>query len=399
MTVFDMRNVSDKTDGTPEKPLFMLVDDEIENIHVLSQLLVANFQIITGCNGLEAIDIIENMTDPGKIQLIISDQRMPEMTGIEFLEKVSDKIPDTIRIILTAYSDTQVIIDSINKAKIYRFITKPFDPAELVLTVKRGVEAFQMRRELVAYSSHLEKLVIERTEALKKKNEELTQALTALEELSMNDPLTGTHNRHFLQKLLPQELTKFRRDNAQHPDGDDYFGMMMLDIDYFKQVNDTYGHDAGDRVLVSFSQILKATCRASDWIVRWGGEEFVIIARGLSLAGLQHLAERIRLNVAMHKFDLGCDQHMLRTCSMGMVSFPFIKSQFDALSWEQTLNLADLALYLAKNNGRNTWVSLFEQKVRHHEDFYEETMTNLKTLVDNNVIAYQSSLAQNRLRF
>ncbi|WP_281557155.1 diguanylate cyclase [Thalassomonas sp. RHCl1] len=398
MAVFDIKNVQERTDDTREKPLIMLVDDEIENINVLSQLLAANFQIITGLNGCEAIDIIDNMADPGKIQLVISDQRMPKMTGVEFLEKVSDKIPDTIRIILTAFSDTQVIIDSVNKANIYKFITKPFDPVELLLTVTRGVEAFQMRQKLLAYSSHLEKLVIERTEELKRKNRELVQALNTLEKRSLNDQLTGSHNRHFLQKLMPQELTKFRREHQLHPKDDGYFGMMMIDIDYFKQVNDTYGHDAGDQVLISFSQILKATCRTSDWIVRWGGEEFVVIARGLSFEGLHQLAERIRQNVELHEFDLGCEQRILRTCSMGIVSFPFIKNQFDALSWQQTLNLADIALYLAKNNGRNAWVSLFEREINYHDDFYDNIMANLKTLVENNAIAYRTSLMPKQLK-
>ena len=395
MAVFDMKNVPLEAQNTPEKPLIMLVDDEVENINVLRQLLAANFQIITGLNGYEALKIIKNMVDPTKIQLIISDQRMPEMTGIEFLENIVDIMPDTIRIILTAYSDTQVIIDSINKANIYKFMTKPFDPVELSLTVQRGVEAFQMRQKLLEYSTHLETLVVERTDELKNKNEELSKALIALEKFSLCDQLTGAHNRHFLQKLMPQELAKLRREYKYD---ENYFGMIMVDIDFFKQVNDTYGHDAGDKVLMRFTLILKDTCRESDWVVRWGGEEFVIIARGLSIEGLQLLAERIRKNVELHEFDLGCDQQMLRTCSLGMVSFPFIKETFEALTWEQTLNIADIALYLAKNNGRNTWVSLFENKLKAYDNFYEDIMTDLNALVEKGAVSYKSQADNPQLK-
>ena len=173
MSVFDIKNLPEKSNNELDKPLIMLVDDEVENINVLRQLLESHFQIITGLNGAEAIDLIDNMVDPTKIQLIITDQRMPIVTGVEFLEKIVDRMPDTIRIILTGYSDTQVIIDAINKAKLYKFMTKPFDPVELSLTVKRGVEAYQMRQALVNYAANLEKLVEERTEELNEKNEYL----------------------------------------------------------------------------------------------------------------------------------------------------------------------------------------------------------------------------------
>ena len=158
MSVFSMKNIDQDNNKDADKPLVMLVDDEIENINVLRQLLESHFQIITGLNGAEALKLIDNMVDPKQIQLIISDQRMPKVTGVEFLEQIVDKMPDTIRIILTGYSDTQVIIDAINKAKLYKFMTKPFDPVELSLTVQRGVEAFQMRRELIEYSTNLEKI-------------------------------------------------------------------------------------------------------------------------------------------------------------------------------------------------------------------------------------------------
>ncbi|MCJ8319562.1 MAG: diguanylate cyclase [Colwellia sp.] len=408
MSVFDIKNLPEKSNNELDKPLIMLVDDEVENINVLRQLLESHFQIITGLNGAEAIDLIDNMVDPTKIQLIITDQRMPIVTGVEFLEKIVDRMPDTIRIILTGYSDTQVIIDAINKAKLYKFMTKPFDPVELSLTVKRGVEAYQMRQALVNYAANLEKLVEERTEELNEKNEALNQALSSLEQLSLSDQLTGAHNRHFLKKFMPQELAKLKREHASNIN--ENIGLMMVDIDFFKKVNDSYGHDAGDRVLVQFTDILKQSCRESDWLVRWGGEEFVIVARGQSIEGLEQLAERIRKQVELNLFELGSQQTINCSCSIGITCFPFLKNHYETLTWQQTLNFADLALYLAKNNGRNTWVSLIEnpdsemtgsdQKESIDSDsFYDNVMTNLVDLIEQKQVLYHTPIADKQLKF
>ncbi len=405
MSVFNIKNLPKNTNNESDKPLIMLVDDEVENINVLRQLLEAHFQIITGLNGAEAIDLIDNMVDPTKIQLIITDQRMPIVTGVEFLEKIVDRMPDTIRIILTGYSDTQVIIDAINKAKLYKFMTKPFDPVELSMTVKRGVEAYQMRKALIDYATNLEQLVEERTEELNEKNEALNQALNSLEKLSMSDQLTGAHNRHFLKKFMPQELAKLKRAHVDNPE--ESIGFLMIDIDFFKKVNDTYGHDAGDKVLVQFTKILAQSCRESDWLIRWGGEEFVIIARGQSIEGLEQLAERIRSHVEIHLFDLGCQQTINCSCSIGITCFPFLKNHFETLTWEQTLNFTDLALYLAKNNGRNTWVSLIENVTNtvynssftHGNKFYDSVMTNLADLIEQKLVLYHTPIQDKPLIF
>ena len=302
-------------------------------------------------------------------------------------------MPDTIRIILTGYSDTQVIIDAINKAKIYKFITKPFEPEELSLTVQRGIEAYQMRQEILEYTNKLEQIVHKRTEELNQKNEELKVALANLEQLSLTDQLTGVHNRHFICEFMPQEMAKIKRDMATQSFAESHMGLIILDIDFFKQVNDDYGHNAGDIFLKQFAQVIKRTCRESDCVVRWGGEEFVVIARGLDLARLQQLAERIRVNIFEEEFVLSSDLRIQKTCSLGVVSLPFLSANFDALTWEQTLNLADLALYIAKKNGRNNWVSLFENQNTQYQDIYQDAIGNLKALIESGGISYQSSLS------
>jgi len=394
MSVFNIKNLPKKDDDPSEKPLIMLVDDEIENINVLSQLLESNFQIITGLNGVEAMNLIENMVEPNKIQLIISDQRMPKLTGVEFLEKVAHLMPDTIRIILTGYSDTQVIIDSINKAKLYKFITKPFDPVELKLTVQRGVEAFTMKKELLSYTNNLEKLVEERTEELHKKNLELAAAVHTLKKISVTDQLTGTNNRYFLQTFIDKEVARTQRNLVDDKVNEKRLGVVMLDIDYFKQVNDQHGHDAGDKVLQQFANILKDICRESDWVVRWGGEEFLVVANDISLSALQALVERIRSGVEEHAFDIGLGKSINITCSTGFVCYPFFKNNSKALSWEETQHIADIALYLAKKNGRNTWIGLLDNCTDSAAVDYQYLMNNIVQLVEQDHVSYVSPISE-----
>jgi diguanylate cyclase (GGDEF)-like protein len=133
---------------------------------------------------------------------------------------------------------------------------------------------------------------------------------------------------------------------------------MLLDIDFFKSVNDSYGHNAGDKLLEQISHILKATLRESDYLVRWGGEEFLIVVRYCTREEVPELAERIRQKVETYRFDLGNGQRLEKTCSIGMAAYPFYRTQPAAMTWEQVIDTADRALYLAKNHGRNCWVNV-----------------------------------------
>jgi len=139
----------------------MIVDDEEAHLRSMESMLSEDYRIITAADGQQALDIINDMDQPESISLIISDQRMPGLSGIELFEKLLLIIPNTIRMILTAFTDVPVIIDSINKAKIYEFILKPFEPEDLILRVKRAIEAFDSQQELDDYRQNLEKKVNE----------------------------------------------------------------------------------------------------------------------------------------------------------------------------------------------------------------------------------------------
>jgi DNA-binding NtrC family response regulator len=181
-------------DDTVKKHTIMIVDDEENALKSMYSLLSEDYHIITARDGQEAFEIIEKMENPEEISLIISDKRMPNLNGIQLFEKLKEIIPDTIRIILTAYDDKKDIIDSINKAKIHEFILKTFEPEDLKIKVKRAVETFELKKELEQYRRKLEYTVDKRSEELKDTRAHLQQTKKVADRLresllsSLNHP-------------------------------------------------------------------------------------------------------------------------------------------------------------------------------------------------------------------
>lgn len=125
-----------------EKHTVLIVDDEVNNLQLLKRTLRRKFNILTAIDGKEALEIIEK--EGHNISLIISDQRMPKMTGTEFLEKVSEKYPYIIKMLLTGYSDVEAMIDGVNKCQLFQYITKPYEPDEIEVIIDHGIEAYEL---------------------------------------------------------------------------------------------------------------------------------------------------------------------------------------------------------------------------------------------------------------
>jgi diguanylate cyclase (GGDEF)-like protein len=211
------------------------------------------------------------------------------------------------------------------------------------------------------YARELESRVQERTKALSERQFELERVNQELAQASITDSLTGLANRRFLAEYVEKEVALLRRryhrmgEEALTPEQLD-LAFIMIDLDHFKTINDSAGHAAGDEVLRQVRDLLKSVSRTSDIIVRWGGDEFLLVARDPSGNHVTELAERIRATVAQHVFEIGEGRMVRTTCSIGFASYPFFREQLDALSWEQVVSVADRALYVAKANGRNAWV-------------------------------------------
>ena len=242
----------------------------------------------------------------------------------------------------------------------------PWAYAAYVLLLAGGVAAIVrvQQRKLAREAEHarqLELRVQERTRELSERQLELERVNEELSQASITDALTGLANRRFLTEYIEKEVALLHRRYRRHAEGPPTaelldLAFVMIDLDHFKDVNDSAGHAAGDAVLCQMRQLLESVSRSSDIIVRWGGDEFLLVARELSGDGLADLAERIRSRVAQHIFDVGEGRVVRTTCSVGFACYPFFKEQLDALSWEQVISVADRALYVAKDSGRNSWV-------------------------------------------
>jgi diguanylate cyclase (GGDEF)-like protein len=184
-----------------------------------------------------------------------------------------------------------------------------------------------------------------------------------LSDLVVRDTLTKLHNRRFLQEFMTVESARIARDatdleQGRQPARDVVMGIFMLDLDFFKQVNDSHGHAAGDAVLKQTAEVLIRTMRKSDNLVRWGGEEFVAVAWVKDPDHVRIVAEKLRSAIEHAEFALPDGQVLRKTVSIGYGSMPFSIEQPRLLTWEQVLSVADAALYLAKAEGRNRWVGV-----------------------------------------
>jgi len=200
---------------------------------------------------------------------------------------------------------------------------------------------------------------------LARKNKLLEQAYLQQQEASFTDPLTQLRNRRFLMAHVEDEialtLRRFERQQRQvagDPTLDHDLVFYMLDIDFFKSVNDQYGHAAGDAVLMEMARRLRSVIRETDFLIRWGGEEFLLVARATHAGEGAVLAERLRSVVAEQRFDIGDFKSLAVTCSIGFASFPFYPAEPRLASWSEVTRLADQALYLAKEGGRNRWAGI-----------------------------------------
>lgn len=218
---------------------------------------------------------------------------------------------------------------------------------------------WRMRR-LRQRQRELEAKVSERTLELRATTQQLEIKSAELEQASLTDPLSGLHNRRYLQQHIDDDVARaLRRVKVAGVDDADLI-FFLIDIDRFKLVNDELGHPAGDAVIRQIPGRLRAAFRGSDHIVRWGGEEFLIVVRDGSRGHAADLAERVRETIAAEPFVLDDGQPLRCTCSIGFACFPLDRQRPDALGWHDVVSVADAALLQAKQAGRNRWAGVVE---------------------------------------
>jgi diguanylate cyclase (GGDEF)-like protein len=193
---------------------------------------------------------------------------------------------------------------------------------------------------------------------------ELQRKNLELQEISFTDSLTGVWNRRYLEEIITAEAGQVLRNYQRARGGDirklDHRDLVfiMVDVDFFKEVNDLHGHPAGDRLLQLVAERLTMVVRKSDVLVRWGGEEFLIMSRSTDPGGTPAFCSRILEVMASEAFDLGHGITVRKTCSVGWAAYPWCRGAFESICAEESIGLADAALYRAKALGRNLGVGI-----------------------------------------
>lgn len=191
-------------------------------------------------------------------------------------------------------------------------------------------------------------------------NQELKRTNDILEEASLTDPMTGIRNRRYFSATIEADVSQSLRSysDQREPRTRDLV-FYLIDADNFKQVNDNYGHDVGDRILVEMSHRISSAIRHSDVLLRWGGEEFLIVSRYTDRREAEILASRVLVAVGGTPFVLRSPEEVLyRTCSIGWAAFPWLPTDPGRVSYEEVLSLADSGLRRAKQAGKNRAVGV-----------------------------------------
>jgi len=339
------------------REVIVCIDDEELVLRVLRAQLGARFghecQVLTARSGDEAVALFDELERDGEsIALVIADQIMPGMKGVELLEIVDRRLPDTMKILLTGQAGLDAVVAAINKAGLNRYIPKPWDEPDLRLTVENLLKTFRLHRqnellfedlkrkntELELAKSHLEEKVKERTQLLEEANARLNR-------LAVTDGLTGLYNHRYFHEQLQQEVERSLRAGTPA-------ALLMIDVDHFKKYNDRQGHPAGDEALRTVARIISEDRRQVDVCARYGGEEFAIVLHDVTREGAVEVAEKIRARVAAAPIAHADQQPLGRlTVSIGVAACPQ-----DAQTAEALLEVADVALYRAKKSGRDTVV-------------------------------------------
>ena len=166
----------------------------------------------------------------------------------------------------------------------------------------------------------------------------------------------------------------------------------MIDLDGFKLINDTCGHHAGDLALLQVRDILQGCCRESDTIIRWGGDEFLIIGPNANRRAVEALAERIRTTLAGHVFQLDRAQSVNLSGSIGLAIYPFLADDPTLFTWENVVAIADHAAYISKENQRNAWVGIYGTAGSSCSDLFQRITSDLGDLVGQQVIDINTSI-------
>jgi len=298
----------------------LIADDSIVSRHLLEATLRKwGYDVLVACDGAEALELLQREDAPG---LIILDWMMPGMTGVEVCRRIRERQcePYTYILLLTSKSQKEDLIEGM-EAGADDYITKPFDQNELQVRLRAGTRLLDLQTQLL-------------------------KAREDLREQATHDSLTQIWNRSSILGELGREMARSERELR-------HLGVVIVDLDHFKQVNDTYGHLAGDAVLREAARRMQSGIRQYDSIGRYGGEEFLILFPGCDESDTFAQADRLRKQLSQTEMSVN-------DCSVRVTASFGVTSTIPGEGWteEALIRKADEALYTAKKSGRNRVASL-----------------------------------------
>ena len=311
----------------PSTTRILVVDDHEDNVELLRARLEARgYTVEAARDGLEALERVHARAP----DLILLDVMMPKLDGIEVVRRIKGNplLPFIPIIMQTALETTEDKVEGLD-AGADDYITKPIDFAELEARVKSLLRIKALQAELA------------------RANEQLLR-------ISQVDGLTGMDNRRHIEERLTEMFEHAARLNEP-------LAVVMCDVDHFKSVNDTHGHQAGDAVLRQVADVLRQTAREIDRVGRYGGEEFLVLLPGANADDAEAFADRVRHAIESREF-LYDGGSVRRTMSAGVAAWPHP----DVRHQEALVKAADDALYVAKETGRNRVVAYDTTEFRAH---------------------------------
>ncbi|MCP4679289.1 MAG: diguanylate cyclase [Deltaproteobacteria bacterium] len=285
------------------------------------------------------------LLDTQKIDVVLLDLELPDSEGLDTLLSLQGHAPTQTILVITDNDDEELAVESLRYGA-QDYLAKN----KINVWIMNRAISYALGRKETEEELRFAKTEAERTGwELHEANERLTHEIAERKKLekeleiqATTDPLTGLFNRRQGKKLMNKEASRVSRKLQD-------LSLIMMDIDHFKRVNDTYGHDAGDAVLVEVAGRLKDGCREYDSVVRWGGEEILIVCPETDSQHVEIVAERFREKLAGAPIEISDTQSIEVTASFGAAS----SEKVDNLSIESLITQCDNALYQAKKDGRN----------------------------------------------
>lgn len=303
----------------------LVVDDDAATRRLVSAVLAkAGFTVREAGDGEEGVTLARGWLP----EIVVTDILMPGKSGLELIQELraSEEGRYVYIIVVTVLDAVDKLVEAFARGA-DDYVVKPLDARVLLARMQAGVRTIKLRQELV------------------ERNLALTEALRRAEEAALTDSLTGLPNRRYAMQRLTQECAAAERSDAP-------LSLLLIDLDHFKTINDRFGHDAGDAVLVEVGRRLRETGRVGDIVCRFGGEEFLVIAVDTSQDAAMRLAERLRLAISQSSLPLPQGETTL-TISVGVAE----KQAVACDSIDALVKAADEALYAAKAAGRNRVVA------------------------------------------